>query len=47
MLQGVNNGMAIKSGAMRYRMEGGDLLGYNSSYTRMQLFDRYHGQRAC
>ena len=40
---GVNNAMAAKSGAVQYRMGGGDPLGAKSSRVRMQLFDRYHG----
>jgi hypothetical protein len=36
---GVNNGMALKSGAMRFRLEGG-ALGRASSFTRLELMDR-------
>jgi hypothetical protein len=39
---GVNNGMALKSGAMRWRLEGGS-LGRQSSLQRLALMDRYHG----
>lgn len=39
---GVNNGMALKSGAMRFRLEGGT-LGRQSSFERLELMDRYHG----
>jgi hypothetical protein len=39
---GVNTGMMLKSGAMRYRLEGGS-LGRQSSFERLALLDRYHG----
>lgn len=39
---GVNNGQAIKSGAVYYRFSG-DQLGVTSSHKRMQLYDQYHG----
>ena len=39
---GVNNGQALKEGAVRYRLSG-DPIHANSSHTRMDLLDRYHG----
>jgi hypothetical protein len=40
---GVNNGQAIKSGAVWYR-QSGDRADWDSSYVRMQRLDKYHGQ---
>jgi hypothetical protein len=40
---GVNNGQAIKSGAVWYR-QSGNHSDWESSYVRMQKLDEYHGQ---
>ena len=39
---GVNNGQAIKSGAVWYR-QSNDTSDYQSCYERMRLLDTYHG----
>ena len=39
---GVNQGMAMKSGAMWYR-QSGNTLGVTSSTTRLELMDKYQG----
>lgn len=40
---GVNIGMAIKSGAVWYR-QSKDQTDTDSSYQRMEIIDKYHGQ---
>jgi len=39
---GVNTAQGLKSGAVIYRMSG-SMIAYNSSYTRLQMLDYYHG----
>lgn len=39
---GVNSAQGLKSGAVIYRMSG-SMIAYNSSFTRLQLLDTYHG----
>ena len=42
MVHGVNNGEALKEGAVRYRLSHA-VKDATSSHTRMELLDRYHG----